>query len=440
MNLKSLESRFKEIDQREKKVNSFFNPFNSNGPKHYCIKDLHKDFEYDTQVYGLGKFYKLPSGSQILGTQVQGVSQVEFKSDLKQNKTSPSKTQKGSPRFEKKIGDPYKTSSKLEYCGTFSTTTVKQRVTSLTSDANLRNSNEWTASQVNERITNKSALEKMRFQQVEISPISLNKKAERERTQLNPKNWVSENEYKSKPPKKFVLNQEKDEKASAVESKQEKVENRSSWFDIRYVTSPLYTAKDKGVVSITLICKDPKNIKLKTKFNEQFFLSEIEWLHLWKKKILRIQEHFSVFSEYFLYFGDKFEGSERVIEEQIDFYFSSIMPENVKRTSISPVMPINLKKIQYKSPGRSKSSIKLPLINEKKAEVAPEEYQNPLTQRLVKYKQSFNQFNPVTFPANLTIFEMHDKMETRYKKYRKVHSPPAVEPIGLGVQGRSIKN
>lgn len=439
MNIKQLESRFKDIDLREKKINSFFNPFNSNGPKHYCIKDLHKDFEYDTQLYGLGKFYQLPSGSQLLASEMQGVSQVMFKSPLKPSKTSPTKTQKGSPSHEFKVEDHYKTNSKFEYRGTFSSTTVKPRITSLTSDTNLRNSNEWTASQVNERITNKSALEKMRFQQTEISPITLKKKAQKERIQVDPKDWVSENEYKSKPPKKFIL-QENDEKSSPIEAKQEKVENRSNWFDIRYVNSPLYTAKEKGVVSITLVCKDPKNIKIKTKQNEQFFLSEIEWFHMWKKKILRIQEHFSVFSEYFLFLGDKFQGSERVIEEQIDFYFSSITPEHVKRTSISPVMPINLKKIQHKSPGRSKSSIKLPLINEKKAEVVKDEYQNPLTQRLVKYKQSFNQFNPVTFPANLTIFEMHDKMETKYKKYRKVQSPPAVEPIGLGVQGKSIRN
>lgn len=438
MNLKKLESRFKDIEQREKNLNSFFNPFNSKGPKHYCIKDLHKDFEDDTQLYGLGKFYQLPSGTALV-SEAQATSQVSFKSPLKVVRSSPGKNQKNSPLQGSRAGEPYKTTSKFEYCGTFSTTTVKPRVTSLSSNANLRNSCEWTASNINDRITNKSALEKIRFEQVETLPINLNKKLEKVKNQIDPKEWVTEHEYKSKPQKRFVI-YENEEKPSPEEKKPEKRESRSKWFDIRYISNPLFVAKDKGAITVTLVSGDPKTIKFKTKPNEQFCLSEISWLHSWKKKIIRIQEYFSVFSEYFLYFGEKFEGSEKAIEDQIDFYYSSISPGQVKKSSISPVMPINLKKLQYKSPGRSKSNIKLPLIKEKINDVPEECYHNPITQRLVKYRQSFNQFNPMTFPANLTIFEMHDKMETKYKKYRKEQSPPVVENLELDVKGKAYKS
>lgn len=438
MNLKKLESRFKDIEQREKNVNSFFNPFNSKGPKHYCIKDLHKDFEYDTQLYGLGKFYQLPSGTALVA-EGQVTSQVSFKSPLKAVKSSPSKNQKNSPLQGSRNGEPYKTCSKFEYCGTFSTTTVKPRASPLTSNVNLRNSCEWTASNVNDRITNKSALEKIRFEQAETSAINLKKKLEKERTQIDPKDWISEHEYKSKPQKKFVIN-ENEEKPSPEEKIPEKSESRSKWFDIRYTSSPLFTAKDKGSIAVTLINSDSKSIKLKTKQNEQFCLSEISWLSSWKRKIVRIQEYFSVFSEYFLYFGEKFEGSEKVIEDQIDFYYSSINPGPAKKSSISPVMPINLKKLQYKSPGRSRSNIKLPLIKEKINDLHEENYHNPITQRLVKYRQSFNQFNPMTFPANLTIFEMHDKMETKYRKHRREQSPPVVENLVLDIKGKAYNS
>ena len=61
MNIISLEAKFKNIEKREIDKNKFFNPFSSKGPKHYCIKDIHDDYEYDTLLYGLSRYYKLPS-------------------------------------------------------------------------------------------------------------------------------------------------------------------------------------------------------------------------------------------------------------------------------------------------------------------------------------------------------------------------------------------
>jgi hypothetical protein len=425
MNLKKLESRFKDIEHREKQINSYFNPFTSNGPKHYCIKDLYRDYEYDTKLYGFGKFFQLPSDQP---------SEIHQSPAKKSSFNFSSAGQDTHPKVNQMTAKPSSV-QKEDYHGAFSSTRLQPRNTSLSSNQHIRSTPEWSGSVANERVTNKSALEKVRFNQPsEALPINLFKKQVKEKVQVDPKEWVAETQYSSKPMKKFSLGEEK------VKKSEEKLEFKSKWFDIRYCLTPCWTASEKGFSSFMLVSSNEcPRVRVKTVKGQVFNLNEIDWLKNWKNKIIRVQEEFSNYSEYFLFFGERFEGSDKFIEDEIELFFRVNVPRNRKKSSVSPVMPINLKSGKFTSPGRSKSSIKLPVIKEKTEDRQIQD-DHTLTQRLVKYRESFHKFNPVTFPANLTIFEMHDLMETRYRKRVKVKHLQDPEPVILGIDGKSMKS
>ena len=433
MNLKQLESRFKDIEQREKQINSYFNPFNSNGPKHYCIKDLYRDYEYDTQLYGLGKFYQL--GNDGMSDKSSLVS-PQKKSALESIKVSQKESPGKGKLKEITINDKFQVVHKEEYSGYFSKTRLQPRKTSVSTNPACRSSPEWTANSVNERVSNKSAFEKVRFGLAnENNSINLFKKVEKEKVQVHPQDWVVENKYSAKPAKKFSLAEEKTKVSKMKE------EYKSKWFEIRYFDEPEWIAQDKGIVTLSLVdIGEIRTVRLKTVANQSFWLGEINWLEKWDKKIVRVQEDFSKYSEYFIYFGNKSEGIEKMIEDEIELYFRVNVPDMRKKSNVSPVMPINLKSGKFASPGRSKSTIKLPVIKEKITSNPSCYDENTLTQRLVKYRESAHNFNPISFPANLTIFEMHDMMESRYRKFSKEKPNVEPEPIGLGIRGKSMKS
>jgi hypothetical protein len=52
MNIKQLESKFKNLEQKEKEIRHFYNPMRKGGSKHLYIKDLWQDYQYDLNMYG----------------------------------------------------------------------------------------------------------------------------------------------------------------------------------------------------------------------------------------------------------------------------------------------------------------------------------------------------------------------------------------------------
>lgn len=59
MNYLTLENKFKQLDQREKDLRSYFSPSLSNKNKHHYINDIRADFQYDNLLYGMGLYISL---------------------------------------------------------------------------------------------------------------------------------------------------------------------------------------------------------------------------------------------------------------------------------------------------------------------------------------------------------------------------------------------
>lgn len=52
MNILNLESKFKNLDKREKEVRHYFNPVKRGRNQHLYITDLYEDYQYDLNMYG----------------------------------------------------------------------------------------------------------------------------------------------------------------------------------------------------------------------------------------------------------------------------------------------------------------------------------------------------------------------------------------------------
>lgn len=64
MNLLSLENKFKQLDQREKEVRSYFDPRSKSKKKHHYITDIRADFQYDNLLYGMGLYINAEEEAQ----------------------------------------------------------------------------------------------------------------------------------------------------------------------------------------------------------------------------------------------------------------------------------------------------------------------------------------------------------------------------------------
>jgi hypothetical protein len=66
MNLLSLEDKFKQLDQREKEVRSYFDPRSKSKKKHHYITDIRADFQYDNLLYGMGTYINVEEEAEPL--------------------------------------------------------------------------------------------------------------------------------------------------------------------------------------------------------------------------------------------------------------------------------------------------------------------------------------------------------------------------------------
>ena len=462
MSIISLEAKFKEIEQRENNLNNFFSPYTSQGPKHYCVKDLQSDHEYDTLLYGLSRYYQLkavpivprqsinpselskPKDSTIDGD-ISNLLQKSNLSNLNSTESVPKILTKDTnlPKFSKlqsiKLIEKCKISKEDEYIGAFSSTRVAPiRKRTDKYDTNARNSPEWRAIGYPPRVSNKSALDylKIDLDHKEHSEINLFKKVQRLKTQLKPSEARLENNYQEKPYLKFKLTEEKISKVS------ERIPQEQKWFDIKYNPSTYLEPKINGTVTIISVDSyDQEKFIVKTKINDRIYLPGIPWLKDWKNRTLRVQTNTdsSVFQEYYMHLSDFSDSAAKKSEKDIDSFLCRNAPQHEKH-SLSPVMPLTLKKLSEKSPLRSKSTIRLPKIQQKSVETPCFKYINPITKGLVAYRESLCNFHPNSFPATLSVFELHDFLENRYKKESKEKEYKEIENIELGVEGKRLIN
>ncbi|OMJ68365.1 hypothetical protein SteCoe_34206 [Stentor coeruleus] len=476
MNIIALENKFKNIERREKVVNTYYNPLTKSGPKHYCIKDLQKDFEYDTQLYGLGKFLTLPSElspepiiklpqpinseSPIPNSQEARIEKYQrlIKSTEKESNStrdglpklkSIEKTKDQSPSKTSKLKDltilsKYKLTPKNEYYGVFSHTKVSSVNECTREKKALKLTPEWISGSLNiqnplkNRLGTKTAMEMLEGEnECKQDPnIRLFKKTVRDKTQVSPNEYFFDRNYREKQVERFKLDDE-----DGLRTKRKNSVEKPNWYNIKYHNSPLWKPMVQGTLNLSLISsEDFPCVSWRAKINDTILLTDIAWLKKWQDQTLRVQIKNHEFFEFYLHLGEESEEKRKNIEELIENFLLAQRPAHVKKTSISPVNPLTLKQIAEKSPIRSKSTIRLPLIVEKTPEVVEEKYHNPLTQKLMMYRENSLRFNPTSFPANLTIFEMHDMLEKKYKKPHKDHFEVAYETLKFEIKGNKLTN
>lgn len=468
MNIIALENKFKNIERREKVVNAYYNPLTKSGPKHYCIKDLQKDFEYDTQLYGLGKFLTLPSElppepmtkvtqpitSESPIPDSQGARIEKYQRLIRSTELETASTREGLPKLKSieknkdqtpsrtsklkdlSILDKYKLTPKDEYCGAFSHTKVSSINEGSRERKALKLTPEWITGGNRNRQGTKTAMEMLegenKFKQ--DPKIRLFKKTVRDKTQVNPNEYFIEKTYKEKPIEKFKL-----EVDDEFRTKRKNSVEKPKWYNIIYHNSPLWKPMLQGTLNLSLISSEEYPcISWRAKMSDTIFLPDIVWLKKWQDQTLRVQVKNQEFFEFYLHLGEENEENQKKVEGLIENFLLAQRPAHVKKTSTSPVNPLTLKQIAEKSPIRSKSSIRLPLIVEKAPEVVEEKHHNPITQRLMMYRESLSRFNPTSFPANLTIFEMHDMLEKKYKKPHKDSIDVVYETLKLEVKGNKL--
>lgn len=470
MNFLTLESKFKSIEKRQHALNSYFNPLTKGGPKHYCIKDLFQDFQYDTRLYGLGKFLKISSdpstkpvqkSSQpviyknpisdpqtnriekyhhlIKSTDFEALSIKEVVPKVKlTNKNKERASSNLSKLKDLSLLEKCKLTPKDEYFGVFSNTKISTITEGHKQSKSNKMSSEWITSYKPSRQNSKSSFDMFKSD-IEYKPnpnIQLVKKTVKESNQIHPKEYSVEKYYKEKPIERFKLDKGKKYKKSVKMQAQ-----KPKWFEIKYQNSPNWKPMVQGMIVLTLINDDEyPSANFNVQNDQVVNITEIPWLKHWQNTTFRVQVKNHDFFEYYLHFGEENAHNQKQVEELIESFLINCKPERKKKTSVSPVNPLTLKKISEKSPMRSKSTIKLPLIAEKIVEVCDGNYDNPITQRLVKYRESMTRFYPTSFQANLAIFEMHDMIENRYTKYKKEVVEEIDEKIKFELKGNKLIN
>ncbi|OMJ66869.1 hypothetical protein SteCoe_36141 [Stentor coeruleus] len=468
MNIIALENKFKSIERREKVVNAYYNPLTKSGPKHYCIKDLRKDFEYDTQLYGLGKFLTLPSDappepitklpqpvtseSPIPNSQEAHIE--KYQRLIRSTELETASTREGLPKIKNierskvqtpsrisklkdlTILDKYKLTPKDEYCGFFSHTKVSSINESTRDRKTLKLTPEWTTGGNKNRQRTKTAMEMFEGEnECKQDPnIRLFKKTVKDKTQVSPNECFMDTNYREKPVERFKL-----DAGDRIKTKRKSSVEKPKWYNIKYHNSPLWKPMVQGTLNLSLISSEEYPcVSLRAKMNDTIFLADIAWLKKWQDQTLRVQIKNHEFFEFYLHLGEESDEKQKIVEELIENFLLAQRPAHVKKTSVSPVNPLTLKQIAEKSPVRSKSTIRFPLIIEKVPEKVEENHHNPITQRLMMYRESLSRFHPTSFPANLTIFEMHDMLEKKYKKPHKDSVNIVYETLKLEIKGNKL--
>jgi hypothetical protein len=438
-----IETKFKLIEKKEKKVTEFFNPFIGRGPKHYCIGGLYKDPDYEAQLYGLDRYLKstynhlktLPTVSQdkpenfealkqlspldpLKNFSSEGSSIFNLKDSLPKLKKLPHKDSKLSNLKDIDSPDKYKNEFKKEYRGLFSSTKIPIRK-SPGKNNHINVTPDPKDSEKSFPAFNALDFERLKSQSSEkTSEINLFKKVQKEKTQIDPRECFLEYSYKEKPSPKFEMDFITDKKISKLKNPVNPERSYIRQYDIRYMDSPVLQFNNKCTASVTCISDTqyPK-VVVQGSPGKKYDLSDTLVFKDWKNMIVHVQINYELFLDYYAYFGSFSEEKAQIIEGVIEKYLASMTP-NLKDFLISPVVPLNLKKLSDKSPVKSKSAMKLPKSYQK-PEKSNINYPNPITRGLISYRENVQSYNPIKFNSNLTIFEWEDYLSSKYHKVSK---------------------
>ena len=430
MNVLSIESKFRALDEKEKEIRQYYNPKTKKGKKHHYISDIRADFQYDTLLYGLGMFWLQESEES---------SSEESKVELAANHSvpAPKLSTKRAPILAKRknlgLLDLQKPLVKDHYEGIFSNTKyLNHDYLYKKPNQNLGKPGWKTRAEEKLSVKNRAARDEIIY-----SARNLDRKKEVEQKikqfrsdypEPLPKedsSVVSPEEFKQyltqckgiicyeKPTQKFQLDLENLRKEP--QKKPEIPENKM--FKIYFETSSLVSVTTKNsqfsatftdlsfpafpTQTLSYLKPDQKPVVVDLKQVFQYALES----HTIRVLVQGPEESF----DYYHCISGHQEGLEERIREliikyKVFLYTSSKIPND-------KVNPLTLQQLH------TKFRPKLPKIDSKPKTMTAsrkKSYNNPVTAALFTYKKATEAFHPMAYPSNLSIFEAHDFIEENY--------------------------
>lgn len=126
MNIFSIESKFQQLDKKDKHTRQYYNPKSNNANKHQYISDIRADFHYDTLLYGLGLFWneEIENDLSIVEEKIVEPSFQEVSKSKVNIKGNENKIDVIAKRKNQKVLEIQKPLTKDNYQGIFSNTKV----------------------------------------------------------------------------------------------------------------------------------------------------------------------------------------------------------------------------------------------------------------------------------------------------------------------------
>lgn len=90
MNIVQIQNRLNYLEKYDKKVRNYFNPNKSSGKKHPYIHDLTADYKIDSELYGLGSYWK-PEVETVLESPIEPKLATLTQQETTQHRKSPEK-------------------------------------------------------------------------------------------------------------------------------------------------------------------------------------------------------------------------------------------------------------------------------------------------------------------------------------------------------------
>jgi hypothetical protein len=90
MNIVQIENRLSYLERYDKKVRDYYNPNKSSGKKHPYIHDLTADYKIDSELYGLGSYWK-PEVETVLESPIESKLVALMQQETAQHRRSPEK-------------------------------------------------------------------------------------------------------------------------------------------------------------------------------------------------------------------------------------------------------------------------------------------------------------------------------------------------------------
>ncbi|CAG9331920.1 unnamed protein product [Blepharisma stoltei] len=400
MNILSIESKFQELDKKDKHARLYYNPKAAKGFKHQYISDIRADFQHDTLLYGLGLFWNQEFDNEGPATE-ENIPEAPQEEPSKQvKKDSEPKPDIIAKRKNQKLLDIQKPLAKDDYQGIFSNTKVLNH-DYLYKRPQLENRTAgWkTTGDQDITVVNKAAQG------------SINNPKKTSIEDLKSKIDKYRSDYKGKPNKKMQEGLTQDEFKTMMDDHQRFLkENKGA--DRNFQLSPT-----------TLRKLNTSNSFIQSRTPEPAF----------ELKLSAIDSYEGI-SDRNLSF---IEGSENKSFEKPSSSNNTDRPYRIQS-----MKPITMERLSEKSPKKGKIQIQLPPIikNQKPSKAnSNKPIANPLTHALYAYKQNLDAFHPHAYPANLSIFETHDFIEQRYFRSYLKNKKAVEEPeVLLGVHGKPV--